>query len=177
MKLWNREDEIERELRTQRPAPRRELVEGIAAMADRGRVRGGRATRLGVAVAFSAAALAALGATGGLSYAASGVTRAADAAAHVVAPAAKTASRGALGSAQAQYKVAVCFHGHTLQVDSHAAGVLLRNGGTSGSCAGGRFAPASKQQVMCFAGKNVWVPKADVAKLEKLRFTRGFCKK
>jgi hypothetical protein len=177
MSFLNREDELGRLLRAQRPEPSRAFVDGIVEAVGRSRGRSRGSTRLGIAVAFSAAAVAALAATGGLSYAASGVTHAADAAVHVVAPATKAAPRGSLGSAQAQYKVAVCYHGHTLEVDSHAAGVLIRNGGSAGSCSGGSFAPAAKQQVMCFAHNNVWVLKTDVAKFEKLGFKKGFCKK
>src|SRR5512146_1863047 len=88
MSFWNREDDLERELRAQRPEPRRELVEEIARMVGRERPRrSDRPIRLGVAVAFSAAMLIALGAFGGLSYAANGVSHAVSSAVHAIAPA------------------------------------------------------------------------------------------
>ncbi|MGH3000504.1 MAG: hypothetical protein ACRDNM_14495, partial [Gaiellaceae bacterium] len=88
MGLWRRQDDLERELRAQRPEPRRELVDGIASRIVGERRRGtGRKARLGVAVALTAGMLGALGAFGGLGYAANGVTHAVDAAVHVITPA------------------------------------------------------------------------------------------
>jgi hypothetical protein len=137
----------------------------------------GRSLRVGLAAVLTAGALVALAATGGLSYAASSVTRAADSVVHVVAPAQHAKPTGGLGSAQAQYLVTLCFHGHTIRVDNHAENVLLRNGATKGACGAGSFTPPAKSVVMCFRGNNVYVSPNDVAKLKKLGFRPGFCKK
>ena len=60
MGFWRRQDDLDRELRAQRPQPRRELVDGIANRIVGERRRGaGRLARLGVAVALTAGMLAA----------------------------------------------------------------------------------------------------------------------
>ena len=75
MRFLKREDDLERELRARRPEPPRELVNEIARMISTERRHGAsRGARLGVAVALTAGMLAALGAFGGLSYAANGVS-------------------------------------------------------------------------------------------------------
>lgn len=185
MSFWRREDDLERELRAQRPEPPRELVDGIVSRIAGERRRGaGRKARLGVAVAISAGMLGALGAFGGLSYAANGVTHAVTAAVHVIAPAkpVKLIPAGSQSSAMAQYKVAMCFHGHTLNVDSHAAGALEGAGAKPGACSGGAFKPNEKLVVACFKGHNIDVAKtsANTAKkqkaLKKLGIKLGFCK-
>ena len=183
MGFLRRQDELERELRAQRPAARRELVEGIASRIVGERRRGaGRSARLGVAVALSAGMLGALGAFGGLSYAANGVSHAVDAAVHAVVPTKSAAPSISYSSAMAQYKVAMCFHGHTLSVDSHAQGALESAGATPGACSGGAFHPAEKLVVVCLDGHNISIAKAatktkaDLAKLKKLGIKPGFCK-
>jgi len=137
-KFWRHGDGLERELRAQRPAPRREFIHALESrIQGEGRRRPARRQRLGLAAALTAGMLSALGATGGLSYAASGVTHAVQAATHVVAPAhtaAPAAKTQSLSSAQAQYLVAICFHRHTIYVDSHAVRILLRLGATLGPC-------------------------------------------
>ena len=184
MRFWRRQDDLERELRARRPEPRRELVDGIASRIVGDRRHGAsRGARLGVAVALSAGMLAALGAFGGLSYAANGVTHAVDAAVHAVVPAQASAPSVSYSSAMAQYKVAMCFHGHTLSVDSHAQGSLESAGATSGACSGGAFKPAEKLVRACFKGQNITLAKsatktkAELAKLKKLGNKTGFCKK
>jgi len=185
MSFWNREDDLERELRARRPEPRPELVEEIARMVGRERPRrSDRPIRLGVAVAFSAAMLIALGAFGGLSYAANGVSHAVSSAVHAIAPAqpVKFVPAPAESSAMAQYKVAVCFHGHTLNIDSHAVHALLKNGATFGPCGGGAFKPNEALVVACFKAHNVSIAKTSAnskskrAKLKKLGITLGYCK-
>ena len=184
MAFGRRQNDLERELRVRRPQPRRELVDGIANRIVGERRRGiGRPARLGVAVALTAAMLAALGAFGGLGYAANGVEHAVNAAAHVVVPnnaaAVPTISES---SAMAQYKVALCFHNHTLNVDSHAVHALTANGATVGACSGGSFKPSEALLVACFKGKNVSIAatsaKTDTQKaaLKKLGITLGYCK-
>ena len=183
MRTWRRRDDVERELREQRPEPRRELVDGIASriVSDRRR-RSDRPLRVGVAVALSAGMLGALGAFGGLSYAANGVTHAVSSAVHAVVPAQASAPSVSYSSAMAQYKVAMCFHGHTLSVDSHAQGALESAGAKPGPCSGGAFKPATKLVNACFKGQNVTITKnsantqAKVAKLKNLGITPGFCK-
>jgi hypothetical protein len=182
MGFMRRQDELERELRAQRPEPRRELIDGIASRIVGERRHGAsRGARLGVAVALSAGMFAALGAFGGLSYAANGVTHAVTAAVHTVVPAKSAAPDISNSSARAQYRVTMCFHGHTLEVDSHAQDALASAGAESGPCAGGTFKPAGKLAVACLDGQNVWVPKAvtksktQLAKLKKLGITTGFC--
>ena len=188
MGFWRREDDLERELRANRPEPRRELVDEIARMAA-GRPRStGRKLRFGVAVALTAAMLGVLGASGGLSYAAGGVTQAVHSAVHAVVPtkAAKPSEASiAFSSATAQYRVTLCFHGFTLQVDSHFARLLEALGASPGACKPkhrghggvGRFTPATKKVVMCFNGKNTVVAKSEEKSLEKLHFKAGFCTK
>lgn len=157
MGFWKREDDLERELRARRPEPRRELVDEIVRMTGRSR-RSDRPVRIGVAVALSAALLAALGAFGGLSYAANGVTQAVSSAVHVFAPVKplKVVPAPALSSAMAQYMVTVCFHDHTINVDAHAVDALLSAGATQGACRG--VPPPKPGQTLvrvCFHGQNV----------------------
>ena len=183
MRFLKREDDLERELRARRPEPRRELVNEIARMISTERRHGAsRGARLGVAVSLTAGMLAALGAFGGLSYAANGVSHAVASAVHVVAPVAKVVPSTSESSAQAQYKVAMCLHGHTIDVDSHAQNGMAQAGATPGACKGGAFKPNEKLVVACFKGTNVDVAKtsadtkAEIAKLKKLGITLGFCK-
>lgn len=182
MGSFRRQDDLERKLRAQRPEPRRELLDGIASrIVGESRRRSDRPLRLGVAVALSAAMLGALGAFGGLSYAANGVSHAVTAAAHVVVPA-KIVPASSESSAMAQYKVAMCLHGHTINVDSHAANGMAHAGATPGPCSGGAFKPNEKLVVACFKGTNVSIAKAatdtkkEAGKLKKLGITLGFCK-
>jgi len=186
MGFWRRGDDLERELRAHRPEPRRELVDDIARMVA-GRPRSaGRRLRFGVAVALTAAMLGVLGAFGGLSYAAGGVTHAVHSAVHVVVPTKAATPSTAVSSATAQYRVTVCFHGFTLQVDSHFLRLLEALGAKPGACKRrgrgrgrgfGGFTPSTKKAVMCFSGKNTVVAKAEEKPLEKLHFKAGYCKK
>jgi len=182
MRFWRGQDGLERELRAHRPEPRRELVDGIVSrIAGERRSGAGRKARFGVAVALTAAMLTALGALGGLSYAANGVTHAVSAAAHVVVPE-KVVPSTSESSAMAQYKVAMCLHGHTINVDSHAANGMAHACATPGACNGGAFKPNEKLVVACFKGNNVSIAKssaktkAQKAALRKLGITPGFCK-
>jgi hypothetical protein len=182
MGFWRRQDDLERELRAHRSEPRRELVDEISSrIVGESRTSAGRKARFGVAVALTAAMLAALGAFGGLGYAANGVSHAVTAAAHVVVPNKAAVPTISESSAMAQYKVAMCFHHHTLNVDSHAVHALVANGATLGACSGGAFKPNEKLVVACFKGKNVSIAKtsanskAEQAKLKKLGITLGSC--
>lgn len=173
-----RRDGLERELRARRPEPRRELVDEIAdRVVHESRHGAGRPARIGLAVALSAGMLGALGAFGGLSYAANGVTHAVSSAVHVVTPTKHVVPSTAVSSSMAQYKVALCFHGHTLNVDSHAVHALTSHGATIGACGGsGNFKPSTSLITMCFAGRNITVAKSEEKALAKLGFKRGFCK-
>ena len=182
MGFGRRQSDLERELRGQRPQPRRDLVDGIANRIVGGRRHAGRPARLGAAVALTAAMLAALGAFGGLGYAANGVEHAVNAAAHVVVPTKANVPTISESSAMAQYKVALCFHNHTLNVDSHAVHALTANGATVGACSGGSFKPSEALVVACFKGKNVSIAATSAktetqkAALKKLGITLGYCK-
>jgi hypothetical protein len=176
--FWNRGDDLERELRAQRPQPRPELLNALETRIHGSRYRRpARALRVGVAGALTAGMLVALAGFGGLSYAATGVSHAVTSAVHVVAPTKKAAPVGALSSAKAQYKVQMCLHGHTLSVDSHAVGGLTNAGATPGACLGGAFTPATKLVRACFKSQNIQVTSAARAALlkAKLGVKKGFC--
>jgi hypothetical protein len=174
---WKREDEMERQLRAQRPEPRHELISEITGAVGRSRARRSGLRARGIAVVLTAAMLVALATTGGLSYAASGVTHAAAAAKHAVAPAKHAKPSTRVGSAQAQYFVAVCFHGETISVDSKAENSLVAAGATHGACNGGSFAPKTKKKRMCIDGHNVLVSRARAKRLAGVDgVSRGFCK-
>lgn len=182
MRFFGRQDGLERELRARRPEPRRELLDGIAGkIVGEHRGRSDRPLRLGVAVALSVGMLGALGAFGGLSYAANGVSHAVASAVHVVVPNKAVTPSKADSSAMAQYKVTMCFHGHTLSVDSHAQSALEAAGATPGACSGGAFKPATATVAACFKGHNVSIAKSSVktkaqkSKLKKLGITPGSC--
>jgi hypothetical protein len=139
MRIFSRHgDPLERELRARRPQPRADFLAALTSRVDgaRGHRRGG-SFRVALACALTASVLAVLGGFGGLGYAASGVSGAAQAALHVVTPAQNAVPNSALSSAMAQYKVPMCFHGHTISVDSHAVNALLAAGATLGACHGG----------------------------------------
>ena len=138
-----------------------------------------RSLRVVLAAALTLGALAVLGGTGSLSYAASGVSEAVQSAVHVVTPAQHATPKSPVSSAQAQYRVAYCLRGHTIYHDSRAANGMRRAGATPGQCTGKpSFTPNSAAVVMaCFKGQNIKVNKRDLAALKKLGFKKGFCKK
>ena len=101
--MW-RSDRLERELRAQRPEPRKEVVRAIERrVGESKRRRPNGSLRLGLAGALTLAMLISIAAFGGLSYAAVGVTNAVSAATHVVAPTHKTT---ATHRAKARHKTA-----------------------------------------------------------------------
>ena len=183
MKRFRRHsDRLERELRAQRPEPRAGFLHTLETrIVGEGRARPAGRLRIGVAIALAVGMVSALGAFGGLSYAATGVTHAVQAASHVVAPAHHATPAQAavpLNSARAQYLVSMCFHRHTIYVDSHAARVLRRLGATDGPCKGGRRIPPAATTVVCVRGTNVRVSLANAATLVRQRNAKkGFCKK
>jgi len=183
MGFFRWQDDLERELRAKRSEPRRELLDEIASRIVGERRRGaGRAVRLGGSVALSVGMLGALGAFGGLSYAANGVSQVVVSAVHVVVPNKAATPSKSDSSAMAQYKVAMCFHGHTLNVDSHAQSALEAAGAKPGPCSGGAFKPAAATVAACFKGHNVSIAKssaktkAQKATLNRLGITVGSCK-
>ena len=180
--FWKREDKLERELRAQRPEPRADFLHSLESRIDgKAYRRPTRSFRLGLAAALTVGMLVALASFGGLSYAATGVSHAVQAATHVVAPThkAKPAAKTApLSSAQAQYLVAMCFLRHTIYIDSRAAKVLLALGAKLGPCTGGRRTPPTVTKVVCIKGNNVRVNAVNAAALVKAhKATAGFCKK
>lgn len=118
MRWFGRGDELERELRRQRPQPRRELVATISGRVHEQHRRRPVGLRLGFAAAFSAVVLVGLALVGGLGYAAGAVQSAARTAEHAVTPAnppanppgPKPVQAVAISSADTQYKVAFCKH-------------------------------------------------------------------
>jgi hypothetical protein len=173
-----RGDDLERDLAAHRPEPRREFLLAVVSRLEANRRRPARSQlRLGLAVAVSTAMLVALASFGALGYAASGVTHAVKSAAQVVSPSSQKGPSSAISSARAQYLVDLCFHGHTIRVDSHAVNALIAAGAKPGACSGGAFRPATARARMCFKGVNVVVAKKDVLALTKIGFTPGFCKK
>src|SRR4051794_32008795 len=134
-------DSLETELRRNRPEPREDFVRAlearISADAPARRRRGARA-RFGLAGAMTAAMLVVVGAFGGISYAAGGVTHAAHQLAAVITFAPHNV--GSVSAAADQYnKVTLCHHGHEISVAESAVAAHLAQGDTLGKCPA--FAP------------------------------------
>ena len=192
-------DRLERELRAQRPEPRADFLHALESrIRSEGRWLPSRRLRLGLAGALTVAMLTAVGAFGGLGYAATGVQHAVHTATHVVAPAHKAApvhkaapaqaaaplqvaapvkTVAPISSGQAQYFVAMCFLRHTIYVDSRIARLLERLGAKLGPCKGGRRTPPAATKVICIKGHNIRVTAPNASALVKARKAqRGFCK-
>ena len=197
--FWKRGDRLERELRAQRPEPRAAFLQALEThIRSEGRWLPSRRLRLGLAGALTAAMLTAVGAFGGLGYAATGVQHAVHTATHVVAPAHKAGpahkaapaqaaapvqvaapvkTTAPISSGQAQYFVAMCFLRHTIYVDSRVARLLERFGAKLGPCKGGRRTPPTVTKVVCIKKQNVRLTAKDADALIKAKkATRGFCK-
>jgi hypothetical protein len=99
-------DDLERELRADRPHPSDELLHRIEGRLRSERVRSPRSFRVALPAAFTAIVVGGLAAVGGVSYAASSVVHAATTVSHVFTPA--VAHRVAISSSQSsggdQYK-------------------------------------------------------------------------
>jgi hypothetical protein len=198
-RFWKHGDRLERELRAQRPEPRTDFLHALESrIRSEGRWLPSRRLRLGLAGVLTAAMLTAVGAFGGLGYAATGVQHAVHTATHVVAPVHKAApvhksapaqaaapvqiaapvqQNQPLSSAQAQYRVALCFFRHTIYVDSRAARILERLGAKLGPCKGHRRTPPARTKVVCIKKQVIRVTAKDAKALVKARkATRGFCK-
>jgi hypothetical protein len=153
-KFFQRGDDLERELRRNRPEPRAEF---LASMVDKvGRERRSTAPRLrlGFAGALTTMIVVSLGAFGGLSYAASAVESVAHVVTKVVAPSKPHTTQVAqapLSSAAAQYKkkIKICHfdkegRGHTEEIDESNFPSFRANGDHKGECKkGGEFKPGS----------------------------------
>jgi hypothetical protein len=105
-RLWNRRaggDDLEVELRANRPEPRPEFVQAVAARVEAdGRRRSPARSRTVLAGALSALTLGALAAAGGLGYAASAVQTVVDQAERVASPSGPTAA--SQSPSQTQYR-------------------------------------------------------------------------
>lgn len=178
----NHGDRLERELRAQRPEPRAGFLNTLETRiaGEGGRARPAGRVRIGLAIALAVGMVSALGAFGGLSYAATGVTHAVQAAAHAVTPSHNTTAdlkAQPLSSAKAQYLVAMCFFRHTIYVDSRAARILRLLGAKNGPCKGGRRTPPTRTTVVCVRGHNIRVTTANgKALINARKAKRGFCK-
>jgi hypothetical protein len=179
MKLWNRDDSLERELRALRREPRPEFLEAVVKRVHGDRYRRPtRSFRLGLVGVLTAGMLVALASFGGLGNAASGVSHAVQSAVHVVSPAAKAPPDGALSAASAQYVVAMCIRGHTIFVDNHAVPGLIRAGATRGPCSGAAAPRGSRKLAfVCFRGLSIKVQKRSVPAMVKVGAKKGKCKK
>jgi hypothetical protein len=134
---WRRRDPLESRLRAQRPEPHINFLHSLEGRLRNEARRPAFRLRFGLAAALAAAMLVALASFGGLGHAATGVTHVVKAATHVVAPvqhATPAHDTAPLSSAQAQYIVTMCFHHHTIFIDSRAERILLRLGATLGPC-------------------------------------------
>jgi hypothetical protein len=165
----------------QRPEPRKEFLRELeSTLSDKSYRPPARSLRLGLAGALTMAMLISVAAFGGIGYAATGVTHAVKAATHVVAPARKAApakKAQPLSSARVQYYVSLCFSKRTIQVDSHAVGVLTGLGATVGACGGAQTPPLTNTVMACIKGHNVRVTPATRKALVKAKKAKaGFCK-
>jgi hypothetical protein len=149
-KLFNRGNDLERELRRNRPEPCTEFLASMVERVGRERRSTTRRMRLGFAGALTAMIVVSLGAFGGLSYAASAVESVAHVATKIVTPS-KPQPVKQLSSAGAQYpqKVTICHFdgngkGHTITVDQASVPAHVAQGDHVGACKPGEFRPNSK---------------------------------
>ena len=156
-KFLKRGDELERELRRNRPEPRTEFLAAMVERVGRERRSTTQRMRLGFAGALTAMILVSLAAFGGLSYAASAVESVAHVAVKVVTPSKPTVTHATqvtqapLGSAAAQYKkkIKICHFdkqgkGHTEEIDESNFPSFRAHGDHKGECKkGGEFKPGS----------------------------------
>ena len=165
-KFFNRGDDLERELRRNRPEPRAEF---LAALVGRERRSTARRLRVGFAGALTAAMVTALASFGGLSYAASGVESVARVATKIVTPKkpSKPHATQQLSSAAAQYpeKVTICHRGHTITISQNALPAHIAHGDSVGACsAAAKKAAAEKAAAEKAAAEKAAAEKAAAAK-------------
>jgi hypothetical protein len=165
----------------QRPEPRKEFLRELESTLSAKSYRPpARSLRLGLAGALTMAMLISVAAFGGIGQAATGFSHAVKAATHVVAPARKAApakKAQPFSSARVQYYVSLCFKKKTVQVDSHAVGVLTGLGATEGACGGAQTPPLSNTVFVCIKSHNVRVtPTTRKALVKAKQAKAGFCK-
>jgi hypothetical protein len=149
-KFFNRADDLERELRRNRPEPRTEFLASMVERVGRERRSTTQRMRFGFAGALTAMIVVSLGAFGGLSYAASAVQSVAHVASKIVTPSKPHVTKQ-LSSAGAQYpkKEVICHfdgqgRGHTITISDSAFPAHRAHGDHLGECKKGEFKPNSK---------------------------------
>jgi len=156
--FFRRADNLERRLRTERPAPRAELMESLTQRIESTPFRRRSGFRLGLAATVTAVMVVSLAVFGGLGYAATSVSHAVKTAVHVVAPAKHhaAAKQAGFNSAAAQYgkKVSICTvepngKQHTITISQNAEASYLRTHPRAypGSC--GAFRPKGAKANVC----------------------------
>lgn len=182
MRFWTRGRnrlDIESDLRANRPEPRAEFLAALGARVhDKGR-RPHVRSRLGLALALTAAMLVSLAAVGGLGQAASTVGHAVKAVQRIAAPVRvqrpAQPSVAEVSAALDQYgKVTICHKGKTISVARSALNAHLKHGDTLGPC--GPKLPASVK--VCHQGRTLVVTHANALRQHlKHGDKRGACKK
>jgi hypothetical protein len=144
-RFWSRltsPNDLETELRRQRPAPPRELVDELVARVEADSVRRTRSARprLALVGVVTSVALISFGATGGLGYAKTAATGAVASSASafkavVQSNGSNASQKSKSGKNQYHEKVLICHNGHTISVSSSAVPAHLQNhGDTLGPC-------------------------------------------
>jgi hypothetical protein len=144
-RLWKRftaRQDIETELRRERPAPRQQLIDELVARIEADSSRAPRRTRPRIALVgvVGAVTLVAFGASGGLGSAKTAATDVVASTTQAVVAVVKTkpqkASSNGSKPSKNQYKekVLVCHKGHTISVSPSAVPAHLRHGDTLGPC-------------------------------------------
>jgi hypothetical protein len=180
--FFKRGDDLERRLRSERPAPRAEFMSRLTERIESAPHRRS-SFRFGLAAAVSAVILVSLAAFGGLSYAASSVTHAVQTAVHVVAPAhpaAKAVPTAAFNAAAAQYggKTSICTvepngKQHTITISNNAVASYLATHPRAFRGACGAFRPPGVTANVCIKLK----PSRFSAVFVPARLVRGYLKK
>ena len=180
--FFKRGDDLERRLRSERPAPRAEFMSRLAERIESTPHRRS-SFHLGLAAAVTAVMLVSLAAFGGLGYAASSVTHAVQRAVQVVAPAhhaANAAPTAAFNAAAAQYggKSSICTvepngKQHTITISNNAVASYLATHPRAyrGSC--GAVRPRGAKANVCIKLK----PSRYSAVFVPTRLVRGYLKK
>ena len=145
--FFKRGDDLERELRRNRPEPREEFLATMVSRVSRERRSTAPRMRLGFAGALTAMILVSLAAFGGLGYAATAVESVAHVATKVVTPSKPHAVKQ-LSSAAAQYpkKITICHfdgqgRGKTIEISDSAFPAHRAHGDHLGACKTGEFRP------------------------------------
>jgi len=171
--FFKRGDDLERELRRNRPEPRAEFLATMVDRVSRERRSTAPRMRLGFAGALTAMIVLSMAAFGGLGYAATAVHSVAHVATKIVAPAKHKSAVKPLSAASAQYgaPTKICHfdgkgRGHDLTVDASAVPAHLAHGDHRGNCRAGEFKPGSAA-AKAAAKKKAALKKAAAAKKAK----------